>query len=189
MPKAPPPIGDVVALVHRELIAAGRVDLSLRTIGERVGVSARMLVHYFGTREQLVRAVLDHERALQREALDALLARGAGPIQLLRDYFRAVTEPSSVSRLRFFFDLVAEAGRNPDAFAGFLEHDLVGYWKVAMTNYLEHTGNPNASWDIPSIALATARGLYLEALSGAAADDLRRRYDILLRLLEYEIET
>lgn len=187
MPKALPPIDDITRALHAYVLKRGRVDLSLRDLGEQVGVSARMLLHYYGSRDTLMRAVLAHERALQQETLGRLVAAGYGPFQLLREYFRMMTEPDALGRLRFFFDLIAEANRHPVEYDQFLSHELVEYWRRSMLGFLEQAGFSDAGWDLPSLALASARGLYLELLSGADVADLRRRYDLMLEMLQERI--
>ncbi len=168
---------------HTEFMQAGRVDLSLRTIGARIGVSARMLVHYFESREKLVISVLEYERAEQQRLIGELMSGGFDPIPLLRRVFRAMTEPNAVDRLRFFFDLVAEANRDRELYADFLSRDLVGYWREMMLETLRFSGVPDPVWDMPSIALACARGLYIEVLAEGDVADVRRRYDRLLDLI------
>jgi len=188
MPKQPPDLEPILIALHKVVLQEGRVDLSLRDLGNRIGVSARMLIHYFGSREALMTQILDYERKQQQIALQSLVQSGLGPVELLREYFRFVTEPKSLGRVKFFYDLIAEANRNPQDYQHFLDHELVGYWKTTMNSLLAQAGYDQVSWDLPSLALASARGLYLEIFAGADVEDLRRRYDFLLNLLVQQLE-
>jgi AcrR family transcriptional regulator len=85
------------------MLETGRIDRSLRELGVVVGVSARMLVYHFGSREELLQAVLRRERELQTRQLDGFLASGARPPELLERYFIMITEPANRGRLRFLF--------------------------------------------------------------------------------------
>ena len=183
MPKQPPDLEPILQALHKEVLGEGRVDLSLRDLGNRIGISARMLIHYFGSREELMTQVLDYERKQQQVALKSLIQSGLGPLELSREYFRFVTEPQTLGRLKFFYDLIAEANRNPQDYQHFLDHELVGYWNTTMISLLAQAGYDQVSWDIPSLALASARGLYLEIFAGADVEDLRRRYDLMLEML------
>ena len=187
VPKALPPIDDITRALHAYVLSQGRVDIPLRKLGERVGVSARMLLHYYGSRDKLMTEVLAFERDLQQEALAALLKSGLGPIELLREYFRMMTEPEAIGRVRFFFDLIAEANRRPADYHDFLANDLVQYWRRSMQQYLDSTGFASSGWDLASLALATARGLYLELFAGSDVADLRRRYDVMLEILAKQL--
>lgn len=172
---------------HAYLVGSGRIDLSLRTLGAAIGVSARMLVHYFGNRETLLLEVLDLERVRQREMIRRLAQTGLGPVELLRVYFHHITEPGSRSRIRFFFDLVAEAGRRPEAYHRFLTEDLVGYWKMTMSTFAREAGIGPLPEDIASLALAAARGLYLELLAEGNTEAVRRAYDRQLSWIAAEL--
>jgi len=176
----------ITARLHETLLDAGRVDLPLRTLGKKVGVSARMLMYYYGSREQLVLAVLAHERTLQQRDLSELGT--TDPVEMLRAYFRWMTDASRLSRVRFFFDLVADAGRNPEQYGSFLRESLVGYWQEMMTRALRVADYADVPWDIPSLALATARGLYLELIAGADPAALRRRYDLFLAAMRPQFD-
>lgn len=54
--------------MREDLLAHGVVGWSMREAGGRIGVSARMLVHRFGSKDRLVAAVLDdvHDIVLER---------------------------------------------------------------------------------------------------------------------------
>ncbi|MGV3527228.1 MAG: TetR/AcrR family transcriptional regulator [Candidatus Sericytochromatia bacterium] len=58
---------EIVALTAAYILEKGLYDLSLRPLAEHVGTSDRMLLHYFSSKEALVRAALTY-------LLDAALA-------------------------------------------------------------------------------------------------------------------
>lgn len=179
---------EITRRVHEEVLATGRMDRSLRDLGGRVGVSARMLIYHFGSREELLQSVLQLERELQTKRLEALVARGVGPIELLRGYLWEMTEPAHRGRLRFFFDLVAEAFRDPERYERFLREELVGFWKKEMLRLLENWGYRGVPWELVRLSLAAARGLYLEALATGDVESIRRSFDRLCLWLEGELE-
>ena len=68
----------IAQLAASYLLEQGRMDVSLREIAAAVGVSPRMLVHHFGSREELVSRALGEARSQQRAAFEALLAPQPG---------------------------------------------------------------------------------------------------------------
>ena len=59
------------AIVQRatgHLLEGGDLDITLRDLARGVGVSPRMLVHHFGSREHLVSCALREARSRQRAA-------------------------------------------------------------------------------------------------------------------------
>jgi len=62
----------------------GTLDLSLDEISSRVGISKRMLVHYFGSRDLLERdAIRALEDSLRDQFAPSLLPAGLTPLQLV----------------------------------------------------------------------------------------------------------
>ena len=148
---------EVTERAHAVLLSEGRIDIPLRQLGTEIGVSARMLIYYYGSREALLIDVLAFERGRQNDMLSGLADGGSGPIELLRAYFYAMTEDESRSRLRFFFDLVSEAHRKPEAYNDFRK-GLIEYWQSTISHFLSIHGFEEVPWDLMSLALATARG-------------------------------
>lgn len=175
---------EATALAHGELVRQGRADVSLEVLGQAIGVSARMLVYYFKNRENLIVAVMDYERELQRQELSALVAGDNDPITLLRHYFYMVTAPERRSRLQFFFDLVTEAARNRERYQAFLEQGVTGYWRSAMQDYLRAAGVSGVPDTFISAVLGAARGLYFELLASGDTDHARESFEHVLQWVE-----
>lgn len=167
--------------VHDHLTGGeGRIDDSLRSIGERIGVSARMLIYYFGSREQLLVAVLERQRERQRRWIEELVAAGMRPAEILLRYFDAATAPERRGLLRFFFGLVAEANRDPGRYREFLDEELVGYWRTMMEDLAGDGAASDVDAAFVSLALGAARGLYLELLATGDTEHVRRAYRLLI---------
>lgn len=171
---------DLLRKASEELLRRGRTDVSLAELGTAIGVSARMLVYHFGSRESLMQQVLSSERERQQTEIAQYVASGLGPIEILRAYFHDRTEPGQRSTLRFFFDLVAEANRNPETYGEFLSRDSVRYWMAAAARLTEESELSEHERMLVSLALGAARGLYIELLSTGDAEQVRRTYDQLL---------
>lgn len=90
----------------------GVATLSLRPLAAALGTSDRMLLYYFGTREQLLTAVLGvvGER-LQAQLAAALPAEPVPPATLLRGLAGALQDPATESPLRLYVEVSGLAAR------------------------------------------------------------------------------
>jgi AcrR family transcriptional regulator len=65
---------ELLELAYRHVLAHGLADMSLRPLAQAVGSSPRVLLFLFGSKDELVRALLDRARADELAALAALAA-------------------------------------------------------------------------------------------------------------------
>jgi AcrR family transcriptional regulator len=63
---------ELIELAYRHVLANGLARMSLRPLAKSVGSSPRVLLFLFGTKDDLVRALLARARAEELEAIDAL---------------------------------------------------------------------------------------------------------------------
>jgi AcrR family transcriptional regulator len=68
------------------LLEHGLVNLSLRPLAEAIGSSSRILIYHFGTKEGLIRSVMDEARLRLRQSLASFLSTvfTSNPIGLVR---------------------------------------------------------------------------------------------------------
>lgn len=110
---------------QRAALLAGLVDhvlregvssVSLRPLAAAVGTSDRMLLYYFGTRDQLLAAVLGAVGEQLAERLAAALpAEAVPPAQLLDQVWTALGAPGIEAHLRLYVEIsgLAARGREP----------------------------------------------------------------------------
>ena len=93
----------------------GVATLSLRPLAAALGTSDRMLLYYFGTREQLLTAVLGTvgER-LQAQFVATLPADPVSPAALLRGLATALQEPAAEASLRLYVEVSGLAARGQE---------------------------------------------------------------------------
>ena len=75
----------LAAAVADHFVERGNVRASLRDLSADVGASARMLVHHFGTREQLVDAALEIARERQIAVASAAIVPGPDAVEVLQE--------------------------------------------------------------------------------------------------------
>ena len=95
------------ACIEATLAAGGR-PLSLHDLGLATGVSARMLVHHFGSKAKLDRAIVEAIEHRMRENATAMLARGGGALDAdaIMQSFR---EPEQLATRTLFRTMLARA--------------------------------------------------------------------------------
>ncbi len=103
------------------LLRRGVATLSLRPLAAELGTSDRMLLYYFGTREQLLVAALDEVgRQLQEALVAALPGPPVAPEQVVRQVWPVLTTPAVDAHLRLYLEIsgLAVRGREPFGTAG-----------------------------------------------------------------------
>jgi AcrR family transcriptional regulator len=155
------------------VVAHGMSDLSLRPLARALGTQAPVLLHHFGTKEQLIEEILcrarDRLRTLGRAAESETHRSGLGAV------WAWASAPDQEGLMRLFFETYGLALRQPDRYSHFLDH--------AVRDWLDE---PLAAVDEISatLAIATVTGLLLDLLTTGdrvRVDDAMERFLHLLR--------
>jgi AcrR family transcriptional regulator len=110
----------------RYLTRHGVADLSLRPLGAAIGTSARLLVFHFGSRERLLRCVLDAVQARLQASFAAIASaprdgrQGDGRQGPMRRFWAWATNRENLPRLRLLYEVQFLALQNPRVFARYL---------------------------------------------------------------------
>lgn len=143
------------------------------------GASARVLLYHFGTRDGLLRAVLERARSRQHDLYTDLLAVRPGEaytLTLLR-FWRAMTGPDGQPYLRVFGPLRESA-----------EQQLwPGFRRVATTDWLGPLETGLASLGRPELAtlvLGVVRGLLMDLDATGDRARVDRAFGDFLRAIE-----
>ena len=135
-------------------MANGISDLSLRPLAAALGTQAPVLLHHFGSKEQLVVEILgsvrDRLRSLGRSAETENHRSGLGTV------WAWVSDTDQAPLMRLFFETYGLALRHPDRYPDFIDH--------AIHDWLDE---PLAAIDDVSatLAIATVTGLVLDLLT------------------------
>jgi AcrR family transcriptional regulator len=133
---------------------------SLRDIAAAAGTSHRMLIHHFGSRDELLVAIVEEVERRQTEVLGALPDDPAAAVAAMwADLRRPELRPFE----RLFFECYARAVQGEAPFARLVPAAVDG-WLAAVAE----TTNGRADPAMARLALATSRGLLLDLL---ATDD------------------
>jgi AcrR family transcriptional regulator len=94
----------------KAFVQAGTLDVSLDQLARRVGISKRMLVHYFGGRQDIEEgAIALLENRLRAQFAPEQFPRDAAPREVLRALWDQTTKPESRGVLLLAMDLSKRA--------------------------------------------------------------------------------
>ncbi|MEZ0356052.1 TetR/AcrR family transcriptional regulator [Mycobacterium sp. SA01] len=148
---------------------------ALRELADAVGTSHRMLLHHFGSRDELLLAIVDEVERRQMALLRELMAAGGTGFAEMWEHLR---RPELRALERLFFECYARGAQGESPFATMLP-GAVDRWLTV-----------TRSADDPTLArlgLAVMRGLLLD-LAGtdddAGVDAAARRFAELIGSLE-----
>lgn len=141
----------------------GIAGLSLRPLAAALGTSSRMLVHYFGTKEELVARALTAARPDIPELLDARREAGETPAGIAASLWRDLTTGGERKpRTRLLLEAMALALTQPDVYGKFAA-EAIEAWVTPLARVLREAGHRRRD----AVARAT---VLVSGLRGLALD-------------------
>ncbi|TDD80442.1 TetR/AcrR family transcriptional regulator [Actinomadura darangshiensis] len=160
----------------------GFSELSWRPVAAALGVSPTTLVHRFGTKEQMLVAVLGR----LRERIFAATSDAIGERPDLPAAARAVwtrtSDPQRGAEFRLFFAVYGNALQAPRQFAGFLDR-VVADWMAALCDAQGPGTDPATAARTATLVIATIRGLLLDLLATGDRDRVQDAAESFLATL------
>ncbi|MFT3714900.1 MAG: TetR/AcrR family transcriptional regulator [Gordonia sp. (in: high G+C Gram-positive bacteria)] len=148
---------EIAARTAEYLASHGIAETSLRTVAAELGTTARMLVHYFGTKEQLFTAALESQRQDFAESFTQITNADELKPALI-DLWRSMTIGERATGARLLMQVLAAGGPYQE-YARSVAADISGALQLA----LQRAGISPVSTRALSLHLsATFRGLLLE---------------------------
>ena len=161
------------------ILERGVVALSLSQLAKAVGSNNRMLLYYFGSKDELfTRASLAaYERFPGLADLIPSLSRPAPMPEVLAAAWRMLRDDAHRDYLKLFFDLVTTSIRAPEEHVAQLGV-LSTHWPDGIRGaFVAHGWSPGGAERATLQLLALWRGLQIELLTGIAPDALDRAHD------------
>lgn len=105
-----PDRGELLDRCLRAFIEAGTLELSLDQLARRVGISKRMLIHYFGGREKIEHGAMARlEDRLRAQFAPEAFPAGVSPQTVVMALWERTTAPASKGVLLLVMDLSRRA--------------------------------------------------------------------------------
>ena len=150
------------------VIERGLAGLSLRPLAAALGTEASVLLHHFGSKEELLVHILNGVRdRLRRLRRQSSLQEGAGGLAAVWEW---ASDARHDALFRLFFEAYGLALQRPDLYGTFLDH--------VVADWLEELA-PELGPEHSTLAIASLRGLLLDLLTTGD----RHRVDAAAQLL------
>jgi AcrR family transcriptional regulator len=148
------------------IAAHGISDLSLRELAAAIGTSHRMLIHHFGSKENLwvevIRAVEDRQRAVLSEIVPD---PAQPPVDALREWWRHISDPALWANERLFFEVYGQALQGRPGTTELLD-GIIDDWLGPGIAYGLARGMTHAQAAASArLGVAVTRGLLLDLLA------------------------
>jgi AcrR family transcriptional regulator len=134
---------------------------SLREVADAVGTSHRMLLHHFGSRDELLLAIVEEVESRQAAMLIDL---PDDPAEAFAAMWARVRRPELRPFERLFFECYARAAQGETPFTRLIP-GVVDAWLAKVDERMGGTADPT----LMRLGLAVTRGLLLDLV--ATADD------------------
>lgn len=143
-----------------EFSTGGIGDRSLREVAAAVGTSHRMLLHHFGSREDLLVAIVEE---VERRQMGLLAEVPADPAQSFAAMWADLRRPELRESERLFFECYARAAQGEKPFARMIPGAIDGW--LAEAEALKNPADGPVDPALARLGLAVARGLLLDLVA------------------------
>jgi AcrR family transcriptional regulator len=158
-------------------------DLSWRPLAAALGVSGTTLVHHFGSKEQMIEAILGRLRERIFAATSAALGDQPDLAGAARAVWVRASDPDRDSEFRLFFAVYGTALQDSRQYAGFLQR-VVADWMSALVDAQGPAADPVTARRRATLVIATIRGLLLDLLTTGDAGRVQDAAESFLVSLE-----
>ncbi|MGH9742021.1 MAG: TetR/AcrR family transcriptional regulator [Candidatus Acidiferrum sp.] len=167
------------------LTERGMAELSLRPLAKAVGSSPRVLLYYFGSKEELVIKALARMRERQRVTygrMKSLSFETSG--EACRAIWQHMSSPENVRVFGMSLEIFAMALRQPERFAEYLRatiEDWLGFLSVPLEKKGYSEGEARAH---ATVVLAGFRGFLMDYCASRDRARLDRAVELWLHALD-----
>lgn len=145
------------------LVKHGVARISLRPLAKAVDSSPRVLLYYFGSKEQLLALAVRRLRERQSAGFDKLRSLDyANPSDACRAIWQQMSAPDSIIRFQLSLETYTHALRNRRQFTAYLKNSVED-WLQFISDSLVHKGaNPAEARAYATVVIAGFRGFLLD---------------------------
>jgi AcrR family transcriptional regulator len=161
----------------------GFSEVSWRPVAAALGVSPTTLVHHFGTKEQMLVAILGRLRERIRAATSDRAGQQPDLAMAARAAWQRTSDPQQWPEFRLFFAVYGRALQAPQQFEGFLDR-VVADWMSALVDEQGPDTDPATATRTATLVIATIRGLLLDLLATGDRDRVQDAAESFLASLE-----
>jgi AcrR family transcriptional regulator len=186
-PRAPSARQDeLLGLAYEYVLVHGLADMSLRPLAKAVGSSPRVLLFLFGSKDNLIRALLDRARHEELAAIAAFnKSAGSGDLaEAARQVWRWLADPGHRHLLGLWAEAYARSLVDPDGpWAGFAEQTVRDWLGLLADVQAPRQRRGPTGIAARTAVLALLRGAMLDLLATGDADRTGQAVTLALRAL------
>jgi AcrR family transcriptional regulator len=167
------------------LLERGLISVTLRELAEALGVSPRMLVHHFGSRDALIARALAEARSRQRAVFEAHLAPRPGRpyADVLVEVWQWFSTDEARPYLRLFGQLHSAAQTPDSLYADFARRSVVDWLPVIEHGFASDGVPREAARELATLTVAVVRGLLQDGNAGGDAQRISAAFDRFIAML------
>lgn len=176
---------EVLDAIVRYLVKDGVAELSLRPLAKAVGSSPRVLLYYFGSKENLLIQAIKRLRDQQRAGFSKM--RGIQydhPSDLCRAIWKQMSAPASEATFRLSFETYVLALRRPKLFADFLSSSIDDWLEFLSEPLLCRGASRAQARAYATVVVAGFRGFMLDYLASHDRVRVNRAVEMWIRSLK-----
>ena len=163
----------------------GVAELSLRPLAKAVRSSPRVLLYYFGSKEELLAAATKRLRERQRAAFSKMRdLRYEHTSDACRAIWKYMSAPESVAAFRLSLETFAMALRHPKRFGDFLSTSVEDWIQFLSEPLLQKGVSPPGARAFATVVLAGFRGFLLDLSASNDRERIDRAVDLWLQTLD-----
>jgi len=151
----------------------GLAGLSLRPLATALGTSDRMLVHYFGTKEALVR------QALESAMPELGLPSDASPIDTAQQLWARMTQGDQRTRVQLMLEVMALAQTAPE-YRELAQAATHQWLNIVVSLLVAHGRPPTRAETEATILVSSLKGLALDLFATGDTARVQRAVEALV---------
>jgi len=179
------PKGRLLEAAIAHIAGRGVSDLSLRELAAAVGTSHRMLIHHFGGRDglwvEVIRAVEERQRAAFAEVVPEPGATGG---DVMRQWWRHISDPSLWPNERLFFELYGQALQGRPGAVALLDGIVDAWLEPAAEGFVAYGLSRVEALAQARLGVAISRGLLLDLLATGNREAVDAAMEAYIDLME-----
>ncbi|HEY6891420.1 MAG TPA: helix-turn-helix domain-containing protein [Solirubrobacter sp.] len=184
------PKGRLLEAAIEHIASRGVSDLSLRELAAAIGTSHRMLIHHFGGREGLWVEVIRTVEERQRAALAEVLPEpGASGGDVMRQWWRHISDPSLWPNERLFFELYGQALQGRPGTVELLDGIVDAWLEPAAASFMGYGLSREEALAHARLGVAVSRGLLLDLLATGNREAVDAAMDAYIDVMERRLAT
>jgi AcrR family transcriptional regulator len=184
--RAPSPRQDeLLELAYRYVLTHGLADMSLRPLARAIGSSPRVLLYLYGSKDELIRALLGRARADELAAIGAWQEAGrpADLIEVALQVWRWLSDVSHRHLLGLWVEAYARSLVDPDGpWSGFAAQTVQDWLGLLAARQPPGRRGPAGAAERTAV-LAVLRGAMLDVLATGDVARTTRSVTLALRAL------